>query len=216
MLVFPAGAIPGGKDDDGFRRFLPTSPDASTIPQEYRGWLGSVTVDKTVPRLLDFVRNGGTIVAIGSSTSIGDHPDLAIANHLVDDEGARLRREEYYVPGSVLRVRVDNTRPVAYGMPDYVDVFFNNSPVFRIVDPNAELVPVLTFDSDAPLRSGWAWGQQRLESGVAMIEATLGEGTLFLIGPEVLNRGQPHSTFKLFFNSLYLAGASPVHGDDSR
>ena len=213
VLVFPAGAIPGGDDGEGFRRFRRTSPDASTIPQEYSGWLGSVTVDKTVPRLLDFVRGGGTIVAIGSSTSIGDHGDLAIANHLVDDAGARLRREEYYVPGSVLRVRVDNTRPVAYGMPDYVDVFFNNSPVFRIVDPNAGLVPVLTFDSDAPLRSGWAWGQERLENGVAMIEATLGEGTLFLIGPEVLNRGQPHGTFKLFFNSLYLAGASPVHAE---
>ena len=40
-----------------------------------------------------------------------------------------------------------------------------------------------------------------------MAEAKVGQGNLFLLGPEVTNRGQPHGTFKLLFNGIYLAGA---------
>jgi hypothetical protein len=88
---------------------------------------------------------------------------------------------------------------------------FDNSPVMKI-DPGATSVrPIAWFDSAAPLRSGWAWGEHQLEGGVAMAEADVGDGRLFLFGPEVLFRGQPHGTFKLVFNSLY-AGA----GEDAR
>ena len=49
-----------------------------------------------------------------------------------------LPREKFFIPGSLLKVNVDNTNPLAYGMPTQVDVFFDNSPVFRL-EPNAEL-----------------------------------------------------------------------------
>jgi len=35
-------------------------------------------------------------------------------------------------------------------------------------------------------------------------KASLGEGKVFMTGPEVTFRGKPHGTFKLLFNSLYL------------
>jgi len=35
-----------------------------------------------------------------------------------------------------------------------------------------------------------------------MAEARVGRGKLYLFGPELLFRGQPHGTFKFFFNSL--------------
>ncbi|HXF96337.1 MAG TPA: hypothetical protein VNI61_09585, partial [Gemmatimonadales bacterium] len=66
------------------------------------------------------------------------------------------------------------------------------------------------FTTDAPLRSGWAWGQRYLKDGVAMAEADVGRGKLFLFGPEILFRGQPHGTFKLFFNGFHLARSEPV------
>ena len=62
------------------------------------------------------------------------------------------------------------------------------------------------FDSARPLRSGWAWGQQYLEGGVAAAEADVGRGKLFLFGPEITFRAQPHGTFRLLFNALYSAG----------
>ena len=73
------------------------------------------------------------------------------------------------MPGSVLRVAVDTTAPIAHGITNPVDVFFDNSPVFRL-EPEAALKgvrPVAWFDSATPLRSGWAYGQGYLQGGVA-------------------------------------------------
>src|SRR5256712_11145521 len=99
-------------------------------------------------------------------------------------------------------------------MPERVDVFFEQSPVFDLTPDTSRvrLRPVAWFDSDHPLRSGWAWGQQYLKDGVAIVEAPAGDkgGKLFLFGPEILNRGQPHGTFKFFFNGIYLARATPL------
>jgi hypothetical protein len=109
----------------------------------------------------------------------------------------------------VLGVHVDPTLPVAWGLGDELDVFFDNSPVMRL-DPagvGMGVRPIAWFDSPTPLRSGWAWGQERLQGGVAMAEAKVGQGNLFLFGPEITNRGQPHGTFKLLFNGIFLAGA---------
>jgi hypothetical protein len=62
---------------------------------------------------------------------------------------------------------------------------------------------VAWYDSPTPLVSGWAWGQAALEGGAAAVEAPIGRGRVVLFGPEILQRAQPHGTFKLFFNSLY-------------
>ena len=215
VLVFVNGAIPSpgraGGGRQGFRRGG-AGPDPSTIPQEYRSQLGSITAGKTVPQLIDFMEQGGTVITIGSSNSMAQYADLPLTNHLVDGKGEPLARSEYYVPSSVLQVKVDNTRPLAYGVKNRVDVFFNNNPVFR-PRPEAQLAgvrPVAWFDSDTPLRSGWAWGQHYLDGGIAIAEAKIGRGNLFMLGPLVLFRGQPHGTFKFFFNGIYLAGAKEV------
>jgi len=69
------------------------------------------------------------------------------------------------------------------------------------------LRPVAWFAGKEPLRSGWAWGQQYLQDGVAAAEAKVGKGKVFLLGPEITFRAQPHGTFKFLFNSI-LYGAS--------
>ena len=112
----------------------------------------------------------------------------------------------------MLQVSVDNSNPLAYGMPEKVDVFFDNSPVFRL-KPESSLKgvkPVAWFDSDKPLRSGWAWGQRYLQDGVAVIDANVGKGKLFMFGPEITFRAQPHGTFKFLFNGIYYGRAEAV------
>ena len=65
-------------------------------------------------------------------------------------------------------------------------------------------------ERDEPLRSGWAWGQHYLEGGLAGIEASLGKGKVFLFGPEITFRYQPHGTFKFLFNGIYYGSSTPV------
>jgi hypothetical protein len=65
---------------------------------------------------------------------------------------------------------------------------------------------IARFDSPTPLRSGWAWGQKYLDGGAAVVEVAMGKGRLVLVGPEILQRAQPHGTFKLLFNALLTTG----------
>ena len=105
---------------------------------------------------------------------------------------------------------VDSARPVAWGLGDRIDVFFDNSPVYRLVPAAGQpVVPVAWFSGPAPLRSGWAWGQGYLDGGVAVAEATMGKGKVYLFGPEITFRAQPHGTFKFLFNGIYNGPATP-------
>jgi hypothetical protein len=104
-----------------------------------------------------------------------------------------------------MRATVDNTDPLAYGMPRKVDMFFDRSPVFAFL-PDAQqkhATSVAWFSGPKTLDSGWAWGEQYLDGGVGVVDASVGSGKVLLLGPEVVFRGQPHATFKLLFNGVY-------------
>ena len=180
------------------------------LPPQYQEMVGAITAQTTLPQLRKFLEDGGTIVAVGQSAAIARALGLPVENHLAeraaDGSDVPLPREKFYVPGSVLRMAVDNRQPAAQGAADHVDVFFDNNQVFSL-GPDAGLKgvrPLAWFDSTAPLRSGWAWGQGYLNGGVAGIEAKVGKGQLIAWTPEITFRAQPHGTFKFLFNAIYL------------
>ena len=81
--------------------------------------------------------------------------------------------------------KIDNTNPLAYGMPETADVFFDNNPVFRLpadAKANGEN-PVAWFSGKETLDSGWALGQQLLDGATAVVEAKQGEGKVLRHGP---------------------------------
>ena len=210
VLLFEDGAIPASdrQGPQGFFGFG-RAPDPETIPAELRSRMGSVTVETTVPRILDYVRDGGAAIAIGSSANLAYHAGLPVENHLVDGDGEPLTREEYFTPGSVLDMKVEQGSPLAHGFADRANVLFSHSPTFSL-QPGAESRGVRRigwFDSANPLRSGWAWGEQYLEGGVGAIEADYGSGKIFLFGPKITFRAQPHGTFGFLFNGIYYGAA---------
>ncbi len=208
VLLFVSGAIPparaGGGGRGGMAGGGSSAADSTLIPEEYWPALGNLSAERTIPQIRTFLENGGRVVTIGSSTALAQHLDLPIENHLLDN-GRPFTREQYYIPGSLLEVSVDTSKAVTRGMSARPIVMFDNSPVMKLgADAASRGVRVLaTFDTPSPLRSGWAWGQERLQGGVAMAEATVGKGTLYLYGPEVLFRAQPHGTFKFVLNTLF-------------
>ena len=66
---------------------------------------------------------------------------------------------------------------------------------------------VAWYELDNPLRSGWLWGHPYLRDGITVIDADVGQGKLFMFGPEITNRAQPHGTFKFLFNGIYYGSA---------
>jgi len=213
LLVFTDGSIraPNAPAEE----FRAKQPKPEEVPPGYRPWLGRVTPEKTIPQIRRFVESGGAVVAIGSSTSLAGYLGLPVTNALTeraaDGTAHPLPPEKFYIPGSLLTAAVDNTNPLAYGLPDKVDVFFDRSPLFRL-NPDATMkgtAPVAWFATGSPLHSGWAWGQQYLEGGVAIAESSLGSGRVFLLGPEVAFRGQPYATFKFLFNAIDYGSSEP-------
>ncbi|MDR0768916.1 MAG: hypothetical protein LBE71_03295 [Dysgonamonadaceae bacterium] len=213
VLIFPDGAIPqiGGR---GGRNAFRVNRDS--VPDEYKNRIGDITADKTIPQLRKFAEEGGVLIAIGSSTELAYHFDLPITDALseIAPDGSRKKfsSDKFYIPGSVLQVRVDTTTPIAYGVTEDIDILYRNKPVFRLL-PDAHLKGVNVvawFSGTDPLRSGWAWGQHYLYGGAAIVEAAVGKGKVFLFGPEITFRAQPHGTFKFLFNSIYYAGAKEV------
>jgi hypothetical protein len=211
VIIFPSGVGPSAGSGQGGRGG--GAGAQPNIPAEFAHMTGSYTAQATFPALKAFVDAGGTILAVGpSSMNMARLFDLPVTDHLVekapDGTVTRLPAEKYYVPGSVLRMAVDTGAPVAHGITNPVDMYFNNSPVFRL-DPDAArkgVRPVAWFDSATPLRSGWADGKGYLQGGVPAIEAAVGKGRLYLFGPEITFRAQPHGTFKFLFNGIYPAG----------
>jgi hypothetical protein len=230
VIVFPSGVGPaapaeggrggrggGGGGGRGGGGRGGGAAAASDVPAEYQPMVGSYTAAQSVPALKQFVEAGGTIIGVGrSAPNLASIFDLPVSNHLVErgpDGASRpVPSERFYVPGSVLTAAVDTTLPAAHGVTNPVDVFYDNSPLFRL-DPEAALKgvrPIAWFATATPLRSGWAYGQSYLEGGILGIEAPVGRGRLLLYTPEITFRGQPHGTFKFLFNGIYLAGQPPA------
>jgi hypothetical protein len=207
VIIFVSGAIPSLSSSE-----RPNPRDTAglkDIPAEYRYQLGRISADSSIAELKKFMEKGGSVITIGRSTSLAYHLKLGVTDALVEVKNGKqalLSSEKFYIPGSVLRVKIDNSLPSAWGMDSDADIIFNSSPVFRIT-PDAvslrKIKPIAWFDSSQPLRSGWAWGQEYLQDGVAAFEANVGSGKLYAFGPEITFRAQTYSTFKLIFNQLY-------------
>lgn len=206
VILFVSGAIPAvGSGESGPR----DTTKITSLPEEFRYQFGRLSADTSVVQLKKFLEEGGTIVTIGRSTNLAYHLKLGVTNALVEVSKGKespLSSDKYYIPGSLLRARVDSLLTSGWGMPASADFFFDSSPVFRLT-PEAvsrgTIKPIAWFDSAKPLRSGWAFGQEYLQNGVAAFEARVGKGRLCAFGPEITFRAQTSSTFKLLFNQLF-------------
>jgi Zinc carboxypeptidase len=220
VLIFPSDALPGGGGGRGGGAAGGgrggRGGRTGDVPEEYRSQIGSITAATTAPQLRRFVEEGGSLLAMGASTGFDRYFGLPVSNALTekvaDGAEARLPNTKFYIPGSVLQASVDNRLPIAWGIPEKVDVFYSTSPAFRLGAGAAAqgTRAIAWYASAEPLRSGWAWGQQYLNSAVGAVEADVGKGKIYLFGPEITFRGQPHGTFKFLFNAIYLAGATKV------
>jgi hypothetical protein len=188
VILFPDGAIPTGD-----RRGVSEMLTDTTIPAELRAIMGDMNAER-IKNLEKFVKEGGRVVAIGSAGK-----NLASRFSLpVEDALEGVKGTEYYVPSSVLRMRVEPSW-LTRGYEEYVDVMFDNSPVYKLKEGATRIA---WFDSATPLRSGWALGQDKLKDATAVALCPLGKGEVVLIGPEVNFRAQSDAGFKLLFNAL--------------
>ena len=218
VIIFVSDAIPSLTQEGRSGQYVARDQSAreNEVPKEYQNQVGRITAANSIPSLKIFLEAGGTIITIGSSTNLAYHLKLPVKDALVEMSNGKLQSlpaEKYFIPGSILWVEVDSTISASWGMRSKADVFFDSSPVFKLEAESVskgDITPIAWFASDKSLRSGWAWGQEYLQDGVAAFSAKVGFGKLFAFGPEILFRGQTHGTYKFLFNELYTTGKSDL------
>ena len=199
VIVFADNKTPlitGEGVEEWWRENMPLNRPFPVFPPEYRSGIGGEGVEA----LKKFVEEGGTLVAFSGACEFAiEKLGLNVMNVV---EG--LEPRDFLCSGSTLRVRVDNSNPLAYGMPEEALVFNWDGPAFRIVPSafNERSEAVVRYPERDILRSGRLIGEEKIAEKMAMLSVGCGGGRVVLFGFRPQHRGQTHGTFKLFFNTL--------------
>jgi len=170
---------------------------------EYAGGIGL----EGARALEDFVRAGGTLLAFDSAT------ELPLQLFPIPVRGLLREGGDYYCPGSILRVTVDNSNPAALGMPKESYAVSTGGQAFEITlldemnRDDRETRAIVWYAKDRVLASGWLSGEKQIAGRAAVVESRLGSGRVVLYGFRPQFRGQTFGSFKLVLNALYQSAA---------
>jgi hypothetical protein len=193
------------------------------MPRDYTGGLGQAGVKA----LREFVEQGGTLVCLNRASTFAIEQFKLPLRDIVAD----VSEKQFFVPGSILRIELDTTHPLAQGMPKQTIAWVEDSPVFDLVStgtagvspamsaqretadkmsalpastvPAANVRVIARYPANKnPLLSGWLLGENRIRGKAALVEVTMGKGRIILFGFRPQYRGQSLATYPLFFNAI--------------
>ncbi len=186
VIILPA------QDESGIRNgHAPRS-----MPEQYTGGLGA----EGGAALQSFVQDGGWVVAFDAAVDYAISTfDLPFRNRT-----RGVASSDFFLPGSIIRLKVDPSHPMGYGMDSDAVALFARSQVLESTGrPSGVSTPVCFPEADY-LVSGWTLGGDEYlagQTGAAQVEVGSGRVVLFAFTPHF--RGQPRNTFKLLFNALW-------------
>jgi hypothetical protein len=168
-------------------------------PPEYVGGLGEIGL----AALRSFVETGGTLVALDAACeTVIKGFWLPVRNVL---EG--VDRKEFYCPGSLLRIIIDPTHPLGWGLRRDETAVFINSPAFEVT---GEGTTIARYPLSDPNLSGWILGAKHLAGKGALLEIPFAAGKIILIGFRTQFRAQARGTYKVLFNAIYRGALREV------
>jgi hypothetical protein len=184
---------------------------SSQVPPRYSGGLG----EGGVAELVAFVRAGGSLVLLDRSSELATSalgvgvtriPAVPLQE---DEERGKGKRVPLYAPGSILRILVDGTHPVARGMSDTAAVYFTNSVTFDVpAGSPARVIARYPGKEEDILLSGYLQGGDAIAGKAAAVEVAVGRGRVVMFGFRPQYRAQSYGTFKMLFNALLGGGDS--------
>jgi hypothetical protein len=177
-------------------RLVTGFPDGS-VPSEYTGGLGP----SGTAALRAFVQDGGTLLCLAQASSLALQLfDLPVRDVAKDDA-------QVFVPGSIVKLTLDTSQPLAFGMPAETAGFFSFSSAFELTASAsaAKVETVARYATQDLLISGWLEGERAIAGKAAVVRVSVGTGHVVLFGFPVQHRAQSLATFRLLFNALFDA-----------
>jgi hypothetical protein len=168
---------------------------AARYPSPYAGGVGS----EGVQALRQFVTDGGTLVAFSDASRFAIQALLLPVRNVLEG----VADDDFYAPGSLFRIELDASHPLARGMPAQSAAWFESGPAFDVLDSTTvRVVARYPTDPGAVLLSGWVLRPERVAGRAALVDVRVGQGRVVLFGFRPQYRGQSLATFRLLFNSL--------------
>jgi len=165
---------------------------SSNVPADRTQGMG----ENGASNLKEFVNSGGTLICFDGSCELAIKQfNLPLKNVL---EG--LRSSDFYCPGSILTLDLENKSPIASTLPSTLSGYFINSSAFATTDPSVRVIA--RYAKDNLLRSGWLLGEDKLRGQIALAEVPLGKGRVVLFAFRPQHRGQTWATIPLIWNSM--------------
>jgi hypothetical protein len=166
-------------------------------PPPYPGGLGP----DGIQALRQFVQDGGTLVALNDASRFAIQTLLLPVRNVLEG----LPDQDFYAPGSIFRIDLDESHPLARGMPPETSAWFENGPAFDVLDSSqVRVVARYPDDPGDVLLSGWVRHPERVAGRAALVDVRVGAGRVILFGFRPQYRGQSVATYPLLFNSLQL------------
>ena len=187
---------------------LPSEQTRAAADESGDGQAGRGIDEVGYRNLARFVDDGGTLICFdGSCGALISQLKLPLKNVL---QG--VRSSDFYCPGSILRIDVDTSDPVARTMSKNTDAYFINSSAFELTNTprpvlDAPQTPwptkvIARYAKENVLRSGWLRGDDRIKDKIALAEVTMGKGRIVLFAFRPQHRGQTWGTLPFIWNAI--------------
>jgi hypothetical protein len=188
--------------------------DVLIIPEtgnsrEMERYLGEAGME----RIQRWVRDGGTLVTIGSASDFAvNNLNLGSLESWYDHEENE-KAQRVTVPGAFVRTELDENEWIVSGYDYDLPVLINSNRLYRTPagpPSSAQRTPVKVADDNVRI-AGHMWQEniERLPGSVFLYEQRIGSGRIISFAEDVNFRGYWRGVDRLFLNAIILGPSAP-------
>lgn len=169
----------------------------------------------------EWISKGGRVVALQSAVSALSKADFGIKSKKSEEADKKDDKSEYEVlkkfadrerdyipgnnPGSIYKVELDNTHPLAYGYPNYYYTLKMDDAIYDFIKEGGWNVGVIKKDNQVAGFVG-ATLKGQLKDGLLFGVQQIGNGSISYLADDVLFRSFWENGKLLFCNAVFLVG----------
>lgn len=169
----------------------------------------------------DWISKGGRVVALEGAVGALSKADFGIKSKKAEDADKKDEKVNYDVlkkfedrerdfipnitPGSIYKVELDNTHPLAYGYPDYYYTLKMDDNVYEFIKEDGWNVGVIKKDNQI---AGFVGSKlkTKLKDGLILGVQQMGGGTVTYLTDNVMFRNFWENGKLMFCNAVFLVG----------
>jgi hypothetical protein len=173
----------------------------------------------SVDQLKNWINSGGNLIAIEGAVAQLSRQDWSIKSKKQSDTGSSkdpyepLRkyeaRERDFIPnttpGSIFRVELDNTHPLAFGFPNYYYTLKQDDSIYEFIKEGGWNVGIIKKDKQV---AGFVGSrlQKRLQDGLLFGVQEIGRGNVTYLTDDVIFRNFWENGKLMLSNAVFLVG----------